>query len=78
MANKEGSKIRALVIVQLLRQRGRTTTKEIKDVLSKRFDMDVDRRTIYSDMEQINWVYPVRFNRGTMCWELEKVGEDVD
>lgn len=78
MAKKEGAKIRVLVIAQLLRQRGRTTTKEIKDVLSKRFDMDVDRRTIYSDMEQINWVYPVRFNRGTMFWELEKVGEDVD
>ena len=78
MAKKEGTKIRVLVIAQLLRQRGRTTTKEIKDVLSKRFDMDVDRRTIYSYMEQINWVYPVRFNRGTMFWELEKVGEDVD
>ena len=78
MAKKDGTKIRVLVIAQLLRQRGRTTTKEIKDALSKRFDMDVDRRTIYSDMEQINWVYPVRFNRGTMFRELEKVGEDVD
>lgn len=59
MANKDTNKERLIVEFLMLQNNTTITTREMIDRLSLRYDIDVDRRTIYADMAAIGRVVPV-------------------
>ena len=64
-ANKEQAKIRVLLIEKMLRYDLRITTKEIQEILDRKYDMQVSRRTIRHDLIAIDRVTPIDVSRGT-------------
>ena len=63
MANKDTNKVRLIVEFLMLQNNDMVATREMIDRLSLRYDIDVDRKTIYADMAEIGRVVPVRIVR---------------
>lgn len=59
MANKDTNKVRLIVEFLMLQNNDMVATREMVDRLNRRWDIDVDRKTIYADIAAIDRVVPV-------------------
>lgn len=59
MANKDTNKVRLIVEFLMLQNNDMVATREMVDRLNRRWDIDVDRKTIYADIAEIDRVVPV-------------------
>ena len=59
MAKTETSKIRLLAVAKMINEGRRITTGEIMRRLDLQYDIQVDRKTIYSDIYAIDRFMPV-------------------
>lgn len=59
MANKDTNKVRLIVEFLMLQNNDMVATREMVDRLNCRWDIDVDRKTIYADVAAIDRVVPV-------------------
>lgn len=59
MANKDTNKVRLIVEFLMLQNNDMVATREMIDRLNRRWDIDVDRKTIYADIAEIDRVVPV-------------------
>lgn len=59
MANKDTNKVRLIVEFLMLQNNDMVATREMIDSLNRRWDIDVDRKTIYADIAEIDRVVPV-------------------
>lgn len=57
--SKDTTKVRVLAIYLMLQSGRRITTREILRHLDLRYDIQVDRKTIYSDIYAINQIMPI-------------------
>lgn len=62
--SKEQSKVRVLVIAKMLNEGRRITSAEILRRLDLQYDIQADRRTIYSDIRAINRIMPIESTCG--------------
>lgn len=57
--SKDKTKVRVLAIYQMLQSGRRITTREILRRLDLCYDIQADRKTIYSDIYAINQIMPI-------------------
>lgn len=58
-ASKEQSKIRVLAIERMLAEGRKITARDIQSRLDLHYDIQVDRKTIYSDISAIDRFIPI-------------------
>jgi predicted DNA-binding transcriptional regulator YafY len=64
MAKRDDSKIRLIAVYRMIENGEKLTSTQIINRLKSQFDIEVDRRTIYSDLMAINRFIPFQANRG--------------
>lgn len=78
--NKESGKIRVITIYRELLNKKKVTTRQIIDLLERRYGVTYDRKTIYDDIAAINRVVPIRTIHGKMggyiLWDVLGEAED--
>lgn len=77
MANKDTNKVRLIVEFLMLQNNETVTTQEMIDRLDRRWEIDVDRKTIYADIAEIDRVVPVYQVRDgrSVKWTLRRPKE---
>lgn len=77
MANKDTNKVRLIVEFLMLQNNETVTTQEMIDRLDRRWKIDVDRKTIYADIAEIDRVVPVYQVRDgrSVKWTLRRPKE---
>ena len=75
---RENCKFRVIVIYCELMKKQKVTTKQIINLLQRRYGITVDRKTIYSDIAAINRIVPIMSiagrNGGYVYWDV--LGEE--
>lgn len=61
---KEDSKMRLLAVAKMLNEGRKMSTAEIKNRLDLHYDIQADRKTIYSDVAAINRFIPIESTSG--------------
>lgn len=64
MAKRDDSKIRILAVERMLRTDRYINATEIAERLEKRYDIRVNKKTIYSDLYAIDRIIPLEFKQG--------------
>mgnify|MGYP002512212609 CR=1 FL=1 len=64
MAKRDDSKIRLIAVYRMMENGEKLTSTQIINRLKSQFDIEVDRRTIYSDLMAINRFIPLRTEYG--------------
>ena len=81
MSRRENSKIRVLAIAKMLNEGRKITSTEIQRRLDLQYDIQVDRKTIYSDICAIDRFIPIETIPGSgggfKKWNFRGGIEDV-
>ena len=64
MAKREDSKIRLISVYRMMESGEKLTSAQIISRLKSQFDIEVDRKTIYSDLMAIDRFIPLRVECG--------------
>ena len=79
--SKEESKIRVLAIALMLSDGRRLSTKEIMRQLELKYDIQVNRKTIFADLRAIDRLIPLDVtygkNGGFKKWEWSEDAQEV-
>lgn len=59
MPKRETDKIRLLAVERIIPRGQRVTSAQIMDELERKYDIQVDRKTIYADIQAIDRFMPV-------------------
>ncbi len=63
-AHKEESKIRLIAVAKMVNEGRKVTSKEIMRRLELQYDIQADRKTIYSDIAAIDRFIPIQVMTG--------------
>ena len=64
MAKRDDSKIRLIAVYRMMESGEKLTSTEIINRLKSQFDIEVDRKTIYSDLMAIDRFIPLQVESG--------------
>ena len=64
MAKRDDSKIRLIAVYRMMESGEKWTSTQIISKLKNQFDIEVDRKTIYSDLVAIDRFIPLRVEGG--------------
>ena len=62
--NKETARIRIIAVYRMIESTEKITTKEIQRRLLSQYGIDVERKTIYSDIAAIDRIIPIKSTFG--------------
>lgn len=63
MARRGNEKIRILAVARILESGKAVSRAEIEEALSLRYDIQVDRKTLYDDISVIDKIFPIEIHR---------------
>lgn len=71
---KSDTKIRLLAVYHILTKRGRATMQQIMDDLDLIYDIQCDRKAVYSDIRAIDRFRPIAFEgqEGGYAYSIQK------
>lgn len=58
---RSDTKIRLLAVFHILTKRGKATMQQIMDDLDLQYDIQCDRKAVYSDIREIDQFRPIAF-----------------
>ena len=64
MANRDNSKVRLIAVYRMMESGEKLTSAQIISRLKSQFDIDVNRKTIYSDLVAIDRFIPLQIEGG--------------
>lgn len=64
MAKRDDSKIRLIAVYRMMESGEKLTSTQIIRLLKSQFDIEVDRKTIYSDLTAIDRFIPLQVENG--------------